>query len=361
MVHAPSAPLSPGTLVDVHDREDLFVGRAFFNPRSQIALRVLTTDPDEAVDDRFFRDRVRAAVELRHDVLKLPGVTDAYRLIHGEGDGLSGLVVDRLGAVLAVDVRSIGFFARLAPLSAWLGEHFPGARIRATADEDIQKIEGFRLGPPGAVEGVTVREHGVEFRVDFESGHKTGFFCDQRENRRETGKLAAGRDFLDLATYTGGFAVTAAKAGARRVVAVDLDEAALEVARRNGKLNRVKIDFLHADLFNYLRQLKDRFDVVVLDPAKQASAPEDLPRARRNYHDMNALAMKAARPGGILVSCSCTGLVPEPEFLEILRAASRTAGRVLQTFRISGAGPDHPVSSLFPEGRYLKVAYSRVL
>ncbi len=361
MVRRPDAPIDPGTLVDVLDRDGAFVGRAFYNPRSNIALRLLTTDPAEPDGDDFFRARLRAAVALRHDLLRLPDVTDAYRICHAEGDGLSGLIVDRLGPVLSIELFSRGFFKILEKVKAWLLEIFPKSAFSVRADEVIAEIEGFRLPPPAAVEGVVVREHGVEFRVDFERGHKTGFFCDQRDNRAAVARMATGRDALDLCTYTGGFAISAAKGGAKRVVAVDLDEKALDVARQNGRLNRVKVDFLHADLFNYLRQAREKFGLVVLDPAKMAREPEDLPKARRAYHDMNALAMKAVAPGGILLSCSCTGMVGEEEFLRILRAAAQTAGRTLQIFFVTGAAPDHPVSSLFPEGRYLKAVYSRVL
>jgi 23S rRNA (cytosine1962-C5)-methyltransferase len=361
MVRTPDPPIDPGALVDVLDREGAFVGRAFYNPRSNIALRLLSTDPAEPVGDEFFRGRLRTAVALRHDLLRLPEVTDAYRICHAEGDGLSGLIVDRLGPVLSIEVFSRGFFKILEKVKAWLLELFPGLRFSVRADAAIAEIEGFRLPAPGAVEGVVVREHGVEFRVDFEHGHKTGFFCDQRDNRAAAARLAGGREVLDLCTYTGGFAISAAKGGAKRVVAVDLDEKALEVARRNGRLNRVKVDFLHADLFNFLRQTREKFGFVILDPAKMAREPEDLPKARRAYHDMNTLAMKAVAPGGLLLSCSCTGRVGEEEFLQILRAAAQTAGRTLQMFFVTGAAPDHPVSSLFPEGRYLKAVYSRVM
>jgi 23S rRNA (cytosine1962-C5)-methyltransferase len=170
--------------------------------------------------------------------------------------------------------------------------------------------------------------------------------------------LARGKDILDLCCYTGGFAIAAAKAGARRIVGVDMDEEALETARQNERLNRVKVDFFHQDIFNYLKQCRERFDVVVLDPPKMARDREELPQARRGYRDMNALAARVVRPGGILVSCSCTGLVGEEEFVRIVQQASE---RELRTFRIAGAGPDHPVSNLYHEGRYLKVVYSVVV
>lgn len=361
MVHRPDVPIDPGTLVDVLDRDGAFVGRAFYNPRSNIALRLLTTDPAQPAGEDFFRARLREAVALRHDILQIPRAADAYRVCHSEGDGLSGLVVDRYGPVLSIEIFSRGFLKILDRVKAWLLELFPGSKFCVRADDTAAQLEGFNPPPPETPDGVIVREHGIGYRVDFERGHKTGFFCDQRDNRAAVGRLSGGRDVLDLCTYTGGFALSAGKAGARRVVGVDLDEKALELARQNARLNKVKVDFLHADLFNYLRQTREKFGMLILDPPKLARDEEDLPKARRTYHDMNALSLKAVSPGGLMLSCSCSGRIGEDEFLQILRGAAQTAGRTLQIIWVGGAGPDHPVSSLYPEGRYLKAVFSRVL
>ncbi len=350
-----------GSLVEVRDRDGAFLGRGIYNPRSNIAVRLLSNREDEPSGEELIRARLRSAVALRHDVLRLPAVTDAYRLVHAEGDGLSGLIVDRLGPVLSIELFSLGMHRLLETVKAELLAVFPGSKFSVRADAEIAEIEGFRIPAPEAIEGVTVKEHGAEFRVDFARGHKTGFFCDQRDHRAAVGRLAAGRSVLDLCTYTGGFAVQAARGGASRVSAVDLDEKALETARQNGRLNRVKIDFRHADLFNYLKQSKETWDLVILDPPKLVRDREEILKARRGYHDMNALAMRATAPGGILVTCSCSGLVSEEEFLGIVRAAAETAGRTYQIYSVGGAGPDHPVSTLFPEGRYLKTVFGRVL
>ena len=360
MVHTPEIPIDPGALVDVLDRDGSFVGRGFYNPRSNITVRLLTTDASQGSAEEFIRARLRDAVALRHDLLKLPSVSDAYRVCHSEGDGLSGLVVDRYGPVLSIEIFSRGFLKLLDRVKAWLLELYPGSAFCVRADDTAAKLEGFNPPPAETPEGVIIREHGIGFRVDFERGHKTGFFCDQRDNRAAAGRMAAGRNVLDLCTYSGGFALSAAKGGAQRVVGVDMDEKALEVARQNARLNKVKVDFLHADLFNYLRQSKEKFGLIVLDPPKLARDEEDLPKARRTYHDMNAMAMKVAEPGGLLMSCSCSGRVSEEEFLQIVRGAAQTAGRTLQMFWVGGAGPDHPVSSLYPEGRYLKAVFARV-
>lgn len=361
MVHPPDVDIDPGTLVDVHDRDGAYVGRAFYNPRSNITLRLLTTDPSQVATDDFIKTRLREAVVLRHDLLQIPKVADAYRVCHSEGDGLSGLVVDRYGSVLSIEIFSRGFMRLLDRVKAWLLELFPGSKFCVRADDTAARLEGFNPPPPETPEGVIIREHGVEFRVDFEKGHKTGFFCDQRDNRAAAARLSVNRNVLDLCTYSGGFAISAAKGGAKRVIGVDMDEKALDVARQNARLNKVKVDFLHADLFNYLRQSKEKFGCIVLDPPKLARDAEDVPKARRTYHDMNAMAMKAVEPGGLLATFSCSGRVQEEEFLQIVRGASQTAGRTLQIFHVGGAGPDHPVSSLYPEGRYLKAVFARVL
>jgi 23S rRNA (cytosine1962-C5)-methyltransferase len=344
MVVKPEKFIEAGALVDVVDRGGANLGVGFYNPKSEIAVRMLGTPEDDLIEARL-----RRALAFR-DSLQIDAT--AYRVCHAEGDGLSGLVIDRYADLHAVEIFSLGMLKQLDVIRKVL------ANVYVTADERVQSLEGFKLPFERAPEGVVVEEHGVQYRVDFVRGHKTGFFCDQRENRKTVAGLAKGRDLLDLCCYTGGFAVAAAKAGARRVVGVDLDEEALETARQNAKLNRVKADFFHADIFNYLKQCKEQFDVVVLDPPKQTRDRDELPKARRAYRDMNTLAARVVRPGGVLVSCSCTGLVGSDEFLGIVQQASE---RELRTWRVAGAGPDHPVSSLYPEGRYLKVVYSVVV
>jgi len=344
MVVKPETFIEAGTIVDVVDRSNATVGCGFYNPKSEITLRMLG-----APEDHLIEKRLQAAVAFRQT---LGIASDAYRVCHSEGDGLSGLIVDRYASVHSIEIFSLGMLKQLDVVR----KMFPGSFVQA--DARTQELEGFKLAPEKPPEGVVIQEHGVQFRVDFATGHKTGFFCDQRENRKRVAELSRGKDLLDLCCYTGGFAVSAAKAGANRVVGVDMDEDALETARQNARLNRVKVDYYHQDVFNYLKQCREKFDVVVLDPPKMAREAEDLPKARRGYHDLNALASRVVKPGGVLVSCSCTGLVQPEEFLQIVQRASE---RELRTFQITGAGPDHPVSNLYPEGRYLKVVYSIVV
>jgi len=344
MVVKPEVFIEAGSIVDVVDRTGANLGCGFYNPKSEITIRMIGAPEDELIESRL-----RRAVEFRATL----GIdANAYRVCHSEGDGLSGLVVDRYADVHSIEIFSLGMLKQLETIRKF----FPNSFVQA--DARTQELEGFTLPAEKPPEGVVVQEQGVQFRVDFARGHKTGFFCDQRENRKAVAELARGKDLLDLCCYTGGFAVSAAKAGARRAIGIDMDEEALETARQNARLNKVKVDFFHQDIFNYLKQCKEKFDVVVLDPPKMAREAEDLPKARRGYNDMNALAARVVKPGGILISCSCTGLVGAEEFLQIVQRASE---RELRTFRIAGAGPDHPISNLYPEGRYLKVIYSLVI
>jgi 23S rRNA (cytosine1962-C5)-methyltransferase len=355
MVVKPEAFIEAGSLVDVVDRSGAPIGCGFYNPKSEIAVRMLGPSGEGALPggpagpENLVESRLREAIAFRES-LKLD--SEAYRVCHAEGDGLSGLIVDRYGGLHSVELFSLGMYRQLDVLRRF----FP--TLWVSADERTQKLEGFRLATEKPPDSVVVQENGVQYRVDFARGHKTGFFCDQRENRRALAEMASGKSVLDLCCYTGGFAIAAARGGAARVTGVDLDEEALEIARQNARLNHVRIDFFHQDIFNYLKQCREKFDLVVLDPPKMAREREDLPKARRAYHDMNRLASRVVRPGGIFVTSSCTGLLGEEEFLRIVQEASE---RELRTFRISGAGPDHPVSSLYPEGRYLKVIWSRVI
>jgi 23S rRNA (cytosine1962-C5)-methyltransferase len=364
MVEKPAGRLPPGSVVDVVDRDGGWVGRGFYNGHSRIALRVLTTDPAEAVDDAFFARRIGRAVALRRDWLGLDAVSDAYRLVHAEGDGLSGLVADRFGPVIVLEFFAAGMYRFRETIRAALEAHYPGSRFYWFAEEHVQKQESFDCRSPEPPAAEVIAEHGVRFRVAPGSKHKTGFFLDQRDNRLMLSSFCSGRRVLDLCCNTGGFAVYArARGGADEVVGVDLDEQALALARQNAGLNGVRVRFVQADLFPWLRDTVasgQRFDVVVLDPAKQTRDREEVGFALKRYLDMNRLALRAVAPGGLLLTCSCTGLVSEADFLETLRRAAWQAGRTLQILRIGGAGPDHPFLVHVPEGRYLKAVFARV-
>jgi 23S rRNA (cytosine1962-C5)-methyltransferase len=364
MVERPAERIPPGSVVDVLDRDGQWVGRGFYNGHSRIALRILTANQNQGIDAPFIAGRIRTAIALRREHLKLDSVTDAYRLVHSEGDDLSGLVVDRFAGAIVVEYFSAGMFRlREAIHAALLGE-FPGSALYWFSEEHVQKQESFDCHPPGPPLPCIIQEHGVRFRVAPGGKHKTGFFADQRDNRRMLASFCDGRRVLDLCCNTGGFAVSAqVKGDAAEVTGVDLDESALDLARQNAALNQTRIRFVQADIFAWLRDIQpsgQRFDVVVLDPAKQTRDRDEIEFALKRYYDMNKLALSVVADGGIFLTCSCTGLVREPDFLESVRRAAWQAGRELQVLHIGGAGPDHPFLLHVPESRYLKAVFSRV-
>ncbi|MBW7904331.1 MAG: class I SAM-dependent rRNA methyltransferase [Phycisphaerae bacterium] len=371
----PSA--AAGDVVNVYDKAGRHFGSALYNGRSQIALRMLAAG-DVSIDDAFWRGRLEQAVALRRR-LRLDDVTDAYRLLHAEGDGLSGVIVERYADCLVFELFSIGMFLRRAMLAEMLCERLgppaaldrpraasPHWRVVFRADQRIQALEGFDLPPPrdDAPQRLVVREHGVRYRVDAAGGQKTGFFCDQRENRRRFAELCADGDVLDAFCYGGGFGLCAKRLGrARSVTSVDLDEDALALAVENANLNQARIQHVHADVFGYLRQMianRRQFDAVVLDPPKLVTRREELEPGLRKYGDLNALGVQVVRPGGWLLTCSCSGLVSPTSFVETVHRAARRAGRTLQMIGLTGAGPDHPVLLDCPESAYLKAVWLRV-
>ncbi len=365
MVEWPSGKLPNGGVVDIEDKTGTWVGRGFYNGHSRIALRVLTADKSEAIDADFFARRIERAVSLRREVLKLDDVTDAYRLVHSEADGLSGLVVDRFADTLVVEFFAAGMFRQRGVIQDALLKQYPGANLYYFAEEHVGKQESFDCRPPVPPPPFHITEHGLKFRVAPGSKHKTGFFVDQRDNRKFLAGLCGdGKRVLDLCCNSGGFAVYAkALGGAGETIGVDLDETVIELAKQNAKLNKAEVRFIQADLFAWLRDVLpngERFDVVVLDPAKMTRDREDVMGALRKYLDMNKLALMAVKPGGVFLTCSCTGLVSETDFLEMLRRAAWQAQREVQVIRVSGAGGDHPFLGHVPEGRYLKAVFARV-
>lgn len=364
MVEKPKVRIPPGTVVDVEDRTGRWVGRGFYNGHSRIALRVLTADSTEQIDADFFASRIGRAVKLRRDWLRLDAVSDAYRVVHSEGDGLSGLVVDRFAGMIVLEFFAAGMYRFREVIQNELVGQFPDSGLYWFAEEHIQKQESFDCRSPEPPPPEVIREHGLRFRVAPGGKHKTGFFLDQRDNRHFLSGFCEGRRVLDLCCNSGGFGVYAkALGGAAEVVGVDVDEQAIALAKQNANLNQAQVRFVQADLFPWLREViaaGQRFDVVVLDPAKQTRDREEIDFALKRYFDMNKLALQVVAPGGIFLTCSCTGLVNEADFLESLRRAAWQAGRVLQIIRISGAGGDHPFLVHVPEGRYLKAVFCRV-
>ena len=364
MVEKPVAKPKPGSIVDIVDNSDQWVARGFYNGHSRIAVRVLTENFDEAVDEAFFARKIHDAVLLRRDILKLDDVSDAWRVVHSEGDGISGLVIDRYGDLLVVEFFSAGAFRYREWIYAALRTEFPGCRFYSFAEEHVQKQESFDFRAPDAPAPSIITEFGLKFCASPGSGHKTGFFADQRDNREFLSRFTAGKRVLDICCNSGGFAIYAkARGGADEVIGIDLDEGILEIAEKNARLNHAKIKFIQADLFPWLRDAQLRgelFDVVILDPAKLTRDREQVITALKKYNDMNKLAMSVVKPGGVLLTCSCTGLVSEEEFLDMIRRAAFYAGRTVQVLKVSGAGGDHPFMAHVKESRYLKAVFCRV-
>ncbi|MGO1002822.1 class I SAM-dependent rRNA methyltransferase [Lysobacter sp. CA196] len=364
LVDKPAQRPKPGSIVNVLGVDGDWIGRGFYNGHSRIALRMLENDPDVEVDADWFARKIAAAVSLRRDVLKLDEVSDAWRVVHSEGDGLSGLVVDRYGDLLVVEYFSAGAFRHREWIYEALRQQFPGCRFYAFADEHVQKQESFDFRGTEAVPPATITEYGIKFRADPAGAHKTGFFADQRDNREWLSQQVAGKRVLDLCCNTGGFGVYAKVRGAEEVVGVDIDADVINIAKANAKLNGAQVKFVQADIFPYLRDVAnagDLYDVVILDPAKMTRDREQVIPALKKYLDMNKLALGALKPGGLFATFSCTGLVSEDQFLDMLRRAAFYAGRTVQVLKVSGAGADHPWLAQVPESRYLKAVFCRVL
>jgi len=362
-VYKPEARLPPGSVVDVQDSKGRFVGCGFWNGHARIALRLLTNKVDEAIDAAWIARRIDRAVQLRRELLQLDRVSDAWRVVHSEGDGLSGLVVDRYADILVVEYFAAGMWKFREAIHDALLMHFPDARLYWFAESHVQKQESFDCRSAEVPTAVEVHEHGLRFQAAPGSGHKTGFFADQRDNRKRFAELARGRRVLDLCCNAGGFAVHAMAAGAHAATGVDMDAGILEIARANAAANHVTATFEQADIFDWLRGAVargEKYDAVILDPAKLTRDRNKVFDALKKYFAMNRLALDVIPPGGLLLTCSCTGLVGEAEFLEMLRRVALNAGREIQILEVRGAGTDHPVRADVPESRYLKAVFCRV-
>ena len=364
LVAKPEQRPKPGSIVDVIGVDGDLIGRGFYNGHSRIALRMLDNDPNAVIDADWFARKIAAAVSLRRDLLKLDEVSDAWRVFHSEGDGISGLVVDRYADLLVLEFFSAGAFRHREWIQAALREQFPGCRFYMFADEHVQKQESFDFRGTEPVQPSVITEYGVKFRADPAGAHKTGFFADQRENRQWLSQQVEGKRVLDLCCNTGGFAVYAAVRGAAEVVGVDIDADVIEIAKGNAKLNGVRPRFIQADIFPWLRDAGnagEQYDVVILDPAKMTRDREQVIPALKKYLDMNKLAMSVVKPGGLFATFSCTGLVSEEQFLDMLRRAAFYSNRTVQVLKVAGAGPDHPWLAQAQESRYLKAVFCRVL
>ncbi len=347
-----------GDVVRVTDRRGSFLGRAFYNPRSEISIR-LAERRDEPIDEAWFRSRIERAVAYR-DSLRIDG--DAYRLLHAEADGVPGLIVDKYRDYIVLQVGTAAVERRLEWVVGALRDLLFPKGVLLRADVASRKREGLdttvRVLYGEVPEMVVVREGSVSYRADLWRGQKTGAFLDQRENHLAAGRYASGR-VLDVFSYTGGFALHAA-GSAETVEAVDSSGPALESARANAELNGVgNVTFTRASAFDLLRERSDageRYGTVILDPPAFAKTRRDLPAARRAYKEINLRAMKLLSPGGILITCSCSHHLSREMFEETLRSAAADAGKTVLVCEWRGQAQDHPEILTVPETRYLKCA-----
>jgi 23S rRNA (cytosine1962-C5)-methyltransferase len=350
-----------GDTISVVARDGAFLGWAAYCPDSQIRARVWSFDAKDEVGEAFLRGRLAAAIARRRPVT---AENDAVRLVHGESDGLPGLVVDRYAGVAAVQLLSAGA-ERWRSLWAPLIAELTGVKaVYERSDVEVRTLEG--LAPrTGALLGevpptVRIHEEGIAYDVDVARGQKTGFYLDQRDNRALAASLAGGQDVLNAFCYTGGFSLAALKGGAKHATSLDTSEEALALARANLAINGfdgARAEWLAADVFSQLRKFRDqnrKFGLVVLDPPKFAPTEKHVANAARAYKDINLWAMKLLAPGGHLLTFSCSGAVSPDLFQKIVAGAAADARVDLQIRRHLGASPDHSVSIHFPEGEYLK-------
>jgi 23S rRNA (cytosine1962-C5)-methyltransferase len=355
-----------GETVEVRSASGDFLGRAAYSPRSQIRGRVWTWDPAEEITPGFFQSKIRNAIAARQ--VYYPELKNfegrGLRLVHAESDGLPGFILDRYGPVLVMQFLSAGAEAWRETLIRSSLE-LSGAQVAyERSDVDVRDLEGLvqLSGPLAGVlpEVLVIEENGLRFHIDVARGHKTGFYLDQRFNRQRLRQLAVGKDVLDCFSYTGGFTLSAIAGGARSVVSVDSSGEAIALARRNMAINDLpaeNVEWIEADVFHTLRLFRDArksFDLVVLDPPKFAPTAAQVDRAARGYKDINLLAFKLLRSGGLLFTFSCSGGVSAELFQKIVADAALDAGvEAILLERLSQA-PDHPVALNFPEGTYLK-------
>ncbi|WP_159281028.1 23S rRNA (cytosine(1962)-C(5))-methyltransferase RlmI [Rahnella variigena] len=363
-VHRVEGKANSGETIDIVDSQGKWLARGAYSPSSQIRARVWTFKQDENIDIEFFIRRLQQAQNWRDYIAKRDGL-DGYRLIAGESDCLPGITIDRFQNFLVLQLLSAGAEYQRAPLIAALQHCYPECAIWDRSDVAVRKKEGLEL-TQGHVVGdeppalLPIQEHGMSLLVDIKEGHKTGFYLDQRDSRLAARNYAAGRNVLNCFSYTGAFAVSALMGGCTKVTNVDTSQAALDVARQNVELNKLDLsraEFVREDVFQLLRKYRtegQQFDMIVMDPPKFVENKNQLASACRGYKDINMLALQLLRPGGILLSFSCSGLLPTDLFQKILADAALDAGREIQFVEQFRQAADHPVTGAYPEGLYLK-------
>jgi len=355
-----------GETVETYSASGELLAVAAYSPHSQIRARVWDWK-SRVIDREFFAQQVRRAVSER--ALLMPDATDAIRLVNGEADGLPGVVADRYGDTVVLQLTSAGGERWREEIAEAVLAASGAVRVWERSDADVRTLEGLppRRGPLRGTPPpptIAIHEHGLRFEVELEQGHKTGFYLDQRDNRQRLRALSRDRDVLDCFAYTGGFALNALAGGARTVTAIESSSAALVRARANAALNGLPdARWIEGDVFQCLRQFRDearQFDVIVLDPPKFAPTSAHTDRAARAYKDVNLLAFKLLRPGGVLMTFSCSGAISPDLFQKIIAGAALDAGASAHVVAWLHAAADHAFALNFPEGEYLKGLLCRV-
>ena len=361
--------IASGSTVDLLSSDKKFLARASYSPNSQIRARVWTFE-DEIVDKKFFHQRIRSAIRAReiwtpHQEATVKSEADSLRLIYAESDGIPGLIVDKYNDVLVLQSLTAGSEYWKETFADILLEETGLSTIYERSDVDVRELEGLE-SKVGLLRGTipifpfTITENGLQFKVNFQSGHKTGYYLDQRKNRLRVHELAKDKDVLDCFCYTGGFTLNALAGGAKSVLSVDSSGDALELCKENIVLNNLPADkhnTLEGDVFQLLRKFRDEarsFDMIILDPPKFAPTSAHAEKATRAYKDINLLAFKLLRSNGILVTFSCSGGVDAGLFQKIVAGSALDAGIEAKIIEHLSQGADHPISLHFPEGAYLK-------
>ncbi|THJ23811.1 MAG: class I SAM-dependent rRNA methyltransferase [Nitrospira sp. CG24E] len=365
-VEAVSGQPASGDVVDVLASDGNFYGRGLYNPLSKIRVRILTFD-DEPITEQFWRERLAQAVRLR---CRIVVGTNAYRLVYGEADRLPGLIVDRYDDVLVMQTLASGMDRRKYVLADLLCQESGATRVYLRNDAKSRTLEGLPLQTGflrgGGATTIDIQEGPAHFHVDVARGQKTGWFCDQRENRLAAARLAAGAEVLEVFAHTGAFGIHAALAGAKSVEGLDVSEEALALARSHAVLNKVddRCVYRSADAFEEMRKLERverRYDLVLLDPPAFARSKQAVPRALAGYKDVNLHGMRLTKPEGFLVTSSCSHHVAEQEFWTSICLAARDANRRVRLLEQRGQASDHPILASMPETRYLKCFILQVL
>jgi 23S rRNA (cytosine1962-C5)-methyltransferase len=359
-----------GELAVIYDKRDRFLAIGLYDPESPLRVRVLHTGSPVVIDSSWFQQQLQRAIELRKQIFEADAETNGYRLINGENDGWPGLVLDKYNQTLVFKLYTAAWFARLGMIVALIEEQLRPERIVLRLSRNIEEIASakFAQGDGRVIRGsglngpIIFCETGIRFEVDVLRGQKTGFFLDQRENRRNVEKLARGRNVLNAFSFSGGFSLYAARGGSRSVTDLDISAHALESAKRNFALNRSDKQIAssvhqtqQADVFDWLKESKREFDLVILDPPSLARRAAEGAQALQAYSHLIASGIRRTRRGGILLAASCTAHVKQSEFFQLAREAAQRSRRPVRELMTTAHPPDHPAT--FPEAHYLKAIY----